>query len=291
MSTQWPRISIVTPSYNQAPYLEQTIKSVLNQEYPNLEYIIIDGGSSDGSLEIIKKYESHLAYWCTEKDRGHYHAVNKGFERSTGEIMAWINSDDMYCPWAFRTVGSIFRQFSNVRWITTLNQMIWNQDGLCAFIKTLPGFSPQAFSDGANIRFGSKTSGFIQQESTFWRRSLWAETEELDLALNLASDFDLWARFFEHAQLYGVVSPLAGFRVHSKNRSKDKFTYSAEAQQSLKRFRERNPHFVNNSRRMVCNFKNYVPVLGRRIKIYSAKNIHLSSLEEGDEWIIRNQKF
>ncbi|UCD51491.1 MAG: glycosyltransferase [Phycisphaerales bacterium] len=95
-----PRISIVTPSYNQARYLPETIESILNQDYPNLEYIIIDGGSTDGSIDIIKRYESHLAYWVSEKDSGQSEAINKGLGRATGELFNWINSDDILFPGA-----------------------------------------------------------------------------------------------------------------------------------------------------------------------------------------------
>ena len=114
----WPRISIVTPSYNQGQFIEETIRSVLQQGYPNLEYIIIDGGSTDNSVEIIKKYEEYLTYWVSEPDDGQYDAINKGFSRATGEIMAWLNSDDMYVPWTFKTVAEIFDKFEFVNWIT-----------------------------------------------------------------------------------------------------------------------------------------------------------------------------
>ena len=113
----YPKISIVTPNYNMGAYLEETIKSVISQNYPNLEYFIIDGGSNDNSLEIIKKYERHLTYWISEKDNGMYHAIQKGFEKSTGEIMAWLNSDDMYHSNSLFIVAEIFDSFPQVEWL------------------------------------------------------------------------------------------------------------------------------------------------------------------------------
>src|SRR5215471_18738850 len=102
------KLSIVTPSFNQGQFLEETIVSVLDQNYPNLEYIIIDGGSTDESVEIIKRYEKHLAYWISEKDRGQVHAINKGIEKTTGDVFGLINSDDLYLPGAFSTIGEHF---------------------------------------------------------------------------------------------------------------------------------------------------------------------------------------
>ena len=121
MNLNYPKISIVTPSFNQGEYLEETICSILGQNYPNLEYIIVDGGSTDNSVEIIKKYEHRLAWWCSEKDNGHGHALNKGLGKCTGDIMAWLNSDDKYFPWTLYTVAEIFNEYKYVMWIVGKN--------------------------------------------------------------------------------------------------------------------------------------------------------------------------
>lgn len=234
---QWPKISIVTPSFNQGGYLEATIDSVLSQGYPNLEYIIIDGGSADNSLEIIKKYASHLHFWSSKPDEGQYFAVNEGFARASGDILAWLNSDDIYCTDAFKTAGTIFSAFPNVAWLTTLKQLVFDSQGQRKAVKHMPGFSRQAFLDGLYVTKPFTGLGFIQQESTFWRRELWRKTGGIRTQFTLAGDFDLWARFFIHEDLYGVDHLLAGFRVHDKNRSRRSSTYIREAEQSLEEMR------------------------------------------------------
>src|ERR1035437_4288596 len=113
----YPKISVITPSFNQGKYLESTIKSVLEQDYPNLEYIVIDGGSEDNSVEIIKKYEKHLAYWESVKDKGQSHAINKGFAIATGEILAWLNSDDTYEQNAIYNIAEWFRKYPELDFI------------------------------------------------------------------------------------------------------------------------------------------------------------------------------
>jgi len=119
-----PLLSIVTPSFNQAPFLGETIASVLDQNYSAREYIVIDGGSADGSVDIIRQHADRITYWVSKPDRGQYDAINKGFGRASGEIMAWINADDMYAPWAFSVVGEIFATHPEVEWLTSLYPLV-----------------------------------------------------------------------------------------------------------------------------------------------------------------------
>jgi glycosyltransferase involved in cell wall biosynthesis len=215
-SKLFPKISIVTPSFNQGQFLEETILSVLGQNYPNLEYVIIDGGSKDGSLEIIRKYAGRLHFWTSEPDKGMYDGINKGFAKSTGEIMAWINSDDKYTPWCFQVISDIFTQLPEVEWLTSRYPLIWEDSGGPSGCIMVEGYNKQAFRRGRNLL--KKHDRFftygIQQESTFWRRNLWQRAgRQLDSALKFAGDFDLWARFWQSgAILYSVNVPLGGFR-------------------------------------------------------------------------------
>lgn len=230
-------ISVVTPSYNQVSYLEDTLRSVLTQEYPNLEYIVMDGGSDDGSQSTIERYASKLAYWQSEPDRGMYDALNKGFARSTGEIMGWINSDDLHLPWTLHVVGAIFRAFPSVNWLTTLQRGGCGPTGIPSF-DSMPGYSFDAFRQG---RYGGSPHelpgyGHIQQESTFWRRELWEASEGLNLSYYGASDFDLWCQFYEHDRLYGVDLPLGVFRRHAEQKTSDaSYSYETECRDALKR--------------------------------------------------------
>lgn len=295
----WPRISIVTPSFNQGQYLEETIKSVLSQGYPNLEYIIIDGGSNDNSLEIIKKYQEYLHYWCSEQDGGHYAAVNKGFKHATGEIFAWINSDDLYCPWSFRTVAQVFTQFSNMQWLSSLSPLIWDSQSYCRSVHRLAGFSKEAFLDGCYYPKWRNKIGWIQQESTFWRKELWEKVGGLRPKFKLAADFDLWARFYIHTDVYGIDSPIGGFRLHGDQRSLDNATiYSDEAEVALLELRESFGDFENKQplARIILSKIPIVHVYSERyykniVKEYIGKRLVHAGIEKPGEWKLVENHF
>lgn len=213
---EYPKITIVTPVFNQVQLIEQTILSIINQNYPNLEYIIIDGGSTDGTVDIIRKYDSKLAYWVSEPDNGMYDAIQKGFNHSTGEIMAWLNADDMYHRGALFSIAEIFQTFPNVEWIEGLNTF-WDNHPCGG--RTLTVCPSREFS---KYEFLMGDYKWIQQESTVWHRSLWEKSDGLNTQLKYAGDFALWISFFRYAKLYTVDILIGGFRRWSNEQKSKK---------------------------------------------------------------------
>lgn len=204
----WPKISIVTPSFNQSQYLEETILSVISQEYPNLEYIIIDGGSTDGSVEIIKKYEPWLSYWVSEPDRGQSHAINKGFGHSTGEIMAWINSDDYYEKGAFQVVAKTFLA-SSTGWVAG-NCFVLEENGRIRKGKGKP----------KPVKESWMVTCHYAQPAVFWRRNLWNACRGLDETLHYSLDYELWLQFAQIQPFaYWIDQHLAYFRLHDQSKT------------------------------------------------------------------------
>lgn len=204
-----PLVSIITPSYNQANFLERTILSVLNQDYSNIEYIIMDGGSTDGSLEIIKKYSHRLKHWKSEKDLGQTDAINKGFSTAQGEVFAWINSDDTYEPNAVSEAVDYLTNHPEIG-------MVY---GDCNFIDS---------DDEVIGKFNAKQTDYeklktgfvhIPQQASFWRAELWHRVAPLDTSIYFAMDYDLWLRFSKISKITYYPKLWANFRLHGDAKS------------------------------------------------------------------------
>ncbi len=235
----YPKISIVTASFNQEIFLEECIDSILSQNYPNLEYIVMDGGSSDNSIEIIKKHSDHIDFWQSKPDGGQYAALNGGFNRSTGTIMSWLNSDDKYHPYAFFKVADIFLSAPDVLWLTG-RSTFWNKNnGISHITPFVNSYDLNKF-----LSFGYD-SPYIQQESTFWRRELWNLAGAfLSPDLNFAGDLDLWMRFFRITSIFTVDSLFGGYRMHGNQKATLSFDkYKIEADGIINRERE---YYQNN---------------------------------------------
>ena len=205
----WPRISIVTPSYNQGQFIEETIRSVLLQGYPNLEYIIMDGGSTDSSVEIIKKYEPWLAYWVSEPDRGQSHAINKGLVVSTGDVLAYLNADDVYEPGALAAVARCFDEYPEADLVYGDGVLI-AEDGEGIRHLQIQYESSEALAYGR---------GGLLQPSVFWRRRLYERIGPFDESLHYALDYDYWLRASKVAVFQHAPERLSRFRQHDSSKS------------------------------------------------------------------------
>ena len=193
----------------------------------------------------------------SEKDGGQYEALNKGFAQTSGEILAYLNSDDIYFPWTLRRVGELFTQFREVEWLSSCNPFGIDKDDLACVLHQIYGFSKAGFFRGENLPLcGWRAIGFIQQESTFWRRSLWEESGKgFDPSLKFAGDFDLWARFFKTADLFGVAIPLAAFRYHPEQKTSTALAkYLEEAKMVFFRSGGRRPNGLLQRIRLFCHY-------------------------------------
>jgi glycosyltransferase involved in cell wall biosynthesis len=205
----FPVISIITPSYNQAEFLEETILSVLSQKYSHKEYIVIDGGSSDGSIDIIRRYSPELDYWISEPDRGQSHAINKGFAIAGGDVFAWLNSDDTYMPGALQTVAECFAQNPDVDLI--YGDIIYT-DLSGKTVRRRHVFSSMSYE---TLLYHD----YLGQPAVFFRRSLWDKVGPLDESLHYCMDWELWLRMWKVCHAMHLPRILATYRLHQAAKS------------------------------------------------------------------------
>ncbi len=210
MNKSLPRITVITPSYNQAELLERTIVSILNQGYPNLEYIIIDGGSTDGSVDIIKRYASQLTYWVSEPDGGQSHAINKGLQRATGEWVCWQNSDDIFYSLAFMRLSQSVQQNSTLDLVVGDINLVDENDGL---------IRPQCYvkpTYGALVAEGM----VLTNQAAFWRRSLHEKIGFLDENLHYGFDYEWFLRLLSHTnRSHHIAKKLGALRYHDQTKA------------------------------------------------------------------------
>ena len=202
-------VSIVTPSFNQARYIEATIQSVLGQDYSPIEYIIVDGGSTDGTVEIIKNYERRLASWVSEPDKGQTDAINKGFARAKGDILAWINSDDTYEPGAVAAAVRYLQEHPDVGLVY----------GDCSFINESGGVIGKFNAAQTDLPLLRRGYVHIPQQSAFFRADLWRQVGPLDTSFYFAMDYDLWTRLAARSDIKYVSQNWANFRLHTSGKT------------------------------------------------------------------------
>ena len=224
-----PKISIITPSFNQGAFLEQTIRSVLLQHYPNLEYIIIDGGSADESVAIIQKYEEWLSHWVSEPDRGQSHAINKGLAIATGQILCWLNSDDYYPPGALRTVGEL------------LSDHTGNFALAGHALKVYPDGRPAVILEGKyedRRRLLQFWKGYqMHQPAIFWRREVFEKVGLINEDLHQIMDFDYWTRISRYFDFVNVDRILACCNYHDAAKTGDDYAqYHADLKKHARRY-------------------------------------------------------
>ena len=204
-----PLVSIVTPSFNQARYIEATMQSVLSQDYSPIEYMVVDGSSNDGTVDVIKKYESKIAWWVSEKDRGQTDAINKGFARAKGEILAWLNSDDTYEPGAVSAAVKYLQEHPKVG-------MVY---GDCNFINESGRVIGKFGAAQTSYRLLRQGYSHIPQQTMFFRADLWKQVGPLDPSFYFAMDYDLWTRIAARSEIKYVPQIWANFRLHTSGKT------------------------------------------------------------------------
>ena len=219
------KVSIITCSYQQGRYLDATMRSVLEQEHADVEYIVMDGGSTDNSVDVIRQYQDQLHYWVSERDAGQTDALIKGFMLATGDIMGWLCSDDLLLPGALELVTRYFEEHPEVD--AVYGDSLWiDGDGDYIRPKKEMGFRRLAFLFDHN---------YISQPSMFWRRSLYEKVGGLDARFNLAMDADLWDRFSQHTQIAHIPIYLSCMRYYPEQKTRAMHTRSMQEYDEIRR--------------------------------------------------------
>lgn len=268
---EYPKITIVTICLNSARFIEESIRSVVEQNYPNLEYIIIDGGSTDGTLDIVNKYTGKISVWVSEPDKGPGDAIYKGIKMATGDIMGWLSSDDRLHQGSLFAIAEIFNTLPQVEWVmgfpswynaqgTSVNELFYSRERFYYSPNYINDSLYLKFARWSKWRFAFDDFKSIQQESCFWRKSLWEKAGATFRSDIIAYDLELWTRFFQHAQLYTANVLLAGFRIHG-----NQLSVSAGA-----RYTRESNQLIHEFKRVV--FKNYT---GHRARLLLVKLLKL----------------
>lgn len=255
-SIHCPRISLVTPSFNQGRYIEETITSVLQQNYPNLEYIIIDGGSTDESLEIIKKHEDKLTYWVSEKDKGQADAINKGFSHATGSLLNWLNSDDILLPGALHLLGAAHTANPNV--ILAGDVKNFDETGMLSIVRQ-KGLTEENYATSWMQVWDQKIA--YHQPGVFFPKKAWDLCGPLDISLRYCFDSDLMHRLLRHFDVVYLGKVIAGFRFHSSSKTVSLgHEFEAESDRVLRSYW--------NQEGCLPDLKNYASAMGAKCAVY-----------------------
>jgi len=225
MIKKLPKISIITPSLNQVSYIDETIRSVLLQHYPNIEYIVIDGGSTDGTLEVLKNYSNSLT-WVSGKDKGQADAINKGLTIATGDIIAYLNSDDIFLPGSLETVGSFFQDNPRTLWVTGGCDIIDEKGSkIRSWVTLWKEFwlYNQMLDRLKGKKNMLKILNFISQPATFWRQSVVKKIGLFDPNLKFVMDYDYWMRLYQFGDPGIIRNRLAAFRIHTESKTGRQF--------------------------------------------------------------------
>lgn len=286
----FPSINIVTTNLNMGSFLQATVDSILNQDYPQLDYRIVDAGSTDNSIDVIKRNQQSLFSWEQIKGIGQYDAIIHGFDQSNSEIMGWLNSDDLYFPWTLRAVGHIFDNFPEVKWISSKFHGWVSHTSAAGGVNPVNGYSKESYAAGLHCLGHPNFEYVVQQESNFWRRTLWDEVKNSGIKkYSYAGDYALWLDFLDHAQPFNIEFPLASFRFRSGQRSDSINKYIDESLSAQK-------EFLNNTD---INFScvKARPTIWSKLfstpqRLTKSMNISCKNIKEIEsEWVLKTNEF